>query len=548
MADRLVEAALDLTSQVDLAEVLQEFVDEAAALTGAAYSALGVLDQRKETELFVQHGVPEHEASAIGDPPVGRGLLGQIPEQGYLLLDDVTAHPGFTGWPDGHPVIRSFLGLPLRSNGRVFGRIYLAEKSGGFTAQDAAHVEILARAAGIAIANCRRHARSHSREGWLRVSQEITTALLEGTGEEAALELIAARAREAAKADACLLVLPSVGGRWTCEIADGRAEGLVGVPFPDEGRAVGVLRRGVGLLVESLQKVEPLRVPELRQFGPALYAPMMRHGSGLGVILLLRRIGSSPFEHDDLVMAEAFAGQAALALELDSARQVRDVAQLIEERRRIGRDLHDLAIQQLFAAGMQVDSARMALADLGQDDIAGVLEAALVAVDDSVHQIRTIIDSLGQQTQSPDLIERVRREVSLSRATLGFAPDLEITVDGVLVTRGDRDLALATELGRRVSAEIAEDVVAVVREGLSNVARHAGATMVRVEILADRRQTRGHVQVRIRDDGRGLDPQATRRSGVDNLVCRARRHHGHAHLTANPVGKGAQLVWQVPLG
>ena len=393
----------------------------------------------------------------------------------------------------------------------------------------------------------REFGRSTIREVWLRASQEITTVLLEGSGDRAALELIATRAREAARADACLLVLPSLGGTWNCEIADGQAEALVGLQFPDEGRAVSVLRRGVGLRVDSLETVEPLRVPELRQFGPALYAPMMRQGAGLGVVLLLRRIGSCPFESDDLVMAEAFAGQAALALELDSARQVRDLAELMEERCRIGRDLHDLAIQQLFAAGMQMESARTALADRGQDEVADVLEGALAAVDDSVHQIRAIIESLGRAEQCPGLIDRVRREVSLSRATLGFAPELEITVDGELVTPGEWEPVPSGELGHRVSAEIADDVIAVVREGLSNVARHAEATTVRVEIRADSRRGRGHVQVRIRDDGRGLDLHSTRRSGVGNLVRRAHRHHGHAHLTANPVGKGAQLVWQIPL-
>jgi signal transduction histidine kinase len=541
MTDQLMEAALDLTSRVELADVLQEFVDEAAALTGATYSALDVLGERSETDLFVQHGVPEHEAWALGGRTAGVGLLGRTPAQGYLILNDVTAQPDFPGWPEGQPVIHSYLGLPLRLNGRVFGRICLVEKEGGFTANDAAQVEVLARAAGTAIANCRRHALSAVREGWLRASQEITTILLEGYGEHAALELIATRAREVARADACLLILPSVGGKWICEIANGQADGLVGVPFPDEGRAVGVLRRGVGLLVESLETVEPLLVPELRQFGPALYAPMMRHGAGVGVVLLLRRIGSSPFEHDDLVMAEAFAGQAALALELDSARQARDLAELSEERCRIGRDLHDLAIQQLFAAGMQMEAARAAFVARGQDDIADVLDGALGAVDDSVHQIRAIIESLGPPEHSSDLIERVCREVSLSRSTLGFAPELEITVDGEVV-------ALSREVGCRVSSKIVEDVVAVVREGLSNVARHAEATAVRVEIQADSRKARGHVQVRIRDNGCGLDSRATRRSGVDNLVCRARRHNGHAHLTANPVGKGAQLVWQVPLG
>ncbi len=548
MADRLVEAALELTSKMDLARVLQGFVDEAAALTGAAYSALGVLNHVGKTTIFVHHGVAAAEMAVLGDPPAGHGVLGKIPAQGHVLIPEVAADPDFGGWPDGHPRVRNFLGLPLRLNGQVFGRIYLADKPDGFTAEDIFMVEMLARAAGIAISNCRRQSQLHAQEGWLRLSQEITAALLEGTGEEEALQLIASKVRHVADADACLLILPSVGGVWAGEIVDGpMADELLGITFPDDGRAVTVLRRGVGVIVDSLSTTTPLRVRQLRRFGPALYAPLMLHGTGLGVILLLRQVGAPGFEASDLAMAEAFAQQAALAMELASARHSRDLAQLLDERQRIGRDLHDLAIQQLFAAGMQMETARVALAERNEGALAEVLDAAVGAVHESVLQIREIIHSLRDQQQAPTLVERLRHEAALGRTALGFFPDIQVRVDGRLVAESIQGLGSCTELAERVHAELADDLVAVVREGLSNVARHAQASAVRVRIEANGRDRYGQVGIRIEDDGRGLDPLITRRSGVDNLAARARRRHGYSELASSPSGSGSVLVWEAPL-
>ncbi len=380
---------------------------------------------------------------------------------------------------------------------------------------------------------------------WMRVSQEITTLLLEGAEEEQALQTIAARVRQIADADTCLLVLPSVKGLWLCEIADGLyADTLLGVTFPEDGRAVSVLRGRVGVLVESLADADRMLLPPLRRFGPALYAPMTVRGSGRGVILLLRKVGAPPFDASDLARAESLAQQTAVALELAASRHSEDEAHLIEERRRISRDLHDLAIQQLFAAGMQMEAARLRLVERDEPELADVLDGALVAVDESVRQIRSIVQSLREEHGPVDLLKQLRREASIGRTALGFAPSLVVRVDGVVL-----DLALAglDALDRRIDGEIADDVVAVVREGLSNAARHAHASSVRVEVSVEGAGPSGRVRVRVEDDGVGPGPAAGRRSGLDNLVLRARRHRGCSRLAANPAGRGTVLTWQAPL-
>ncbi len=554
---RLLGAAIGLTASLDLDTVLRGFVDSATGLTGAHYGALAVLDNRGDTANFVHVGVDEESARRLGHAPHGHGIFARIPNHGHLLLNSIADHPAFRGWPEGHPRMESFLGVPVRIREQVFGRLYLADKPGGFTEDDARAMEQLASAAAIAVVNAQRYADARDRERWVAVSQEITTHLLSGTEEEEALELIAAKVREVARADAALIVLPSIGDTWMCEIADGEgAADVIGAVFPPEGRARTVLANGVGMIVDSMSRARSLRVPQLGRYGPALYAPMMVQGSGKGVLILLRLQGGAEFTAADLEVAEAVAAQAAVALELAAARHAQDVSALLEERQRISRDLHDLAIQQLFATGMQLESARQATAAAPDTAwVAETLEAALTSVDESVRQIRSIVHSLREPDEAVGLVERLRRETSLARTGLSFAPSLVISVDGQHVRDGDdEDLTGSTLaaspaelLDARVDDDIADDVVAVVREGLANAARHARASSVQVRVTARGSGITGRVAVEVEDDGVGVDRSSTRRSGLDNLAVRARRHGGTFSLGRNDSGEGTLLSWQVPL-
>ena len=544
----LLTDALNLTSHLDVETALTDFVERAARSTGAHYAAMGVLDTRGETTAFIQHGVPEDQSALLGRLPHGRGVLGAIPDEGALVLDDLTEHPDFGGWPAGHPPMHSFLGVPVRIREQVFGRLYLADKPGGFTQADSRNMQLLAQAAAVAIENSRLYTEARNRERWMAVSQEITTTLLQGTDEEDALVLIASRLREVAEADTALIILPSVGEDWACEIAEGHAaEQLVGVVFPPEGRAMTVLASGVGMVVDSMSRTRSLRVPQLAQFGPALYVPMMAGQEGMGVIVLLRTVGAPEFVPPDLEVAELVAAQAALALQLASARHAEDVATLLDERARIGRDLHDLAIQQLFATGMQLENARAELTGRGQHGLATVIEQGLSSVDDSVRQIRAIVHALREPDTAVVLVERLRREASLARVGLGFAPSLLINVDGTTAQDGVEDDAVVDAVINRVDPDVADDVVAVVREGLANAARHAHAQSVQIRVMVVGEPPTGRVAVEVEDDGGGLDPSRTRRSGTDNLAARARRHGGTFSLGRSERGPGTLLSWQVPL-
>ena len=545
----LLQAALHLASDLDLPSVLQRFVVASAALTGARYGAINVLDSRGESTTFVQSGVDERLARVLGRGPHAVGVLSAIPTQGTMRLDDLTRHPAFRGFPPGHPPMGSFLGAAVKVRETVYGYLYLCEKRGGFTDEDDATVQTLAAAVGLAIQNAQLYAAAERREQWVRAGQEISTMLLSGAEEEEVLTHIASSSRAVAAADTAALVLPGVGDDWVMEIVDGLAtEHLLGTVMPPDGRARSTLSSGTGLLVEHLARARSVRIPALRQFGPALYAPLTADGRGLGVLMLLRRVGSTPFSEADLATAQAFAAQAALALELAAARHAQDVAALLDERERIARDLHDLAIQQLFATGMQLETVRRRAArGVDASDLTGIVEDALDNVDAAVKQIRSIVHALRDPDAAAPPAERLRREASLARTGLGFAPSLVVTVDGRVVDSADAREGDAAALDERVGEDLADDVVAVVREGLANAARHAQATAVAVTVEVAGEAPEGTVTVLVDDDGAGLPPVRDRRSGTENLAARARRHGGTFALTAGARGHGTRLRWWAPL-
>ncbi|VTR77246.1 GAF domain-containing sensor histidine kinase [Cellulomonas hominis] len=547
MAD-LLDAVLSVASGLELPGVLERFVRVSVELTGAKYGAINVLDSRGESTTFVQTGVPAAAAAMMGHPPHAQGVLSKIPTHGVLKLDDLTDHPAFRGWPAGHPSMGSFLGASVRVREQVYGYLYLSEKEGGFTDQDATTVIALAATAGVAVSNAQLYADAARREHWLRAGQDITTMLLSGADEEEALAHIAATARDVADADTAALALPGVAGELLIELADGHnADSLIGARLTPGGPTWSVMEEGTGLLLESLSTSRRITVPAMRAFGSAIFAPLQTSGRGVGVLILLRKIGSLTFEPSDLATAESFASQAALAFVLAEARHAQDVAALLDERERIARDLHDLAIQQLFATGMQLETVRRRSArGVDPSELTSIVEEALDNVDASVRQIRQIVYALRDPDAATGIVERLRREASLARTGLGFAPSLVVTLDGESVPDGD--YIVADLIDERIGPDRTDDVVAVVREGLANAARHAHASSVSVRVAVRGSGPTGAVLVEVEDDGVGLPAVRDRRSGTGNLAARARQHGGTFSLGAAPGGTGTLLSWEVPLG
>lgn len=547
----LVNATLGLASQLETNEILQSFIRQACELTQARFGILETVDAWDKPTSVLHHGFSAAQLNVLQQVcELGASgyqqLMRLVPESGELLVNEVSASSYTCGTEEFK--LQNFFAATIQVHTNVFVRLFLANKYPGFTDSDSHLVQLLSQAAGVAMENARLYREAQNRERWIRASQEITSALLDGADEEESLNLIARTVLEVAKADTALIILPSIGYNWACEIAEGYlAEQLIGVVFPAEGRAMAVLSEGVGMIVDSLNRASTMRIPELRDFGPALYAPMMNRDSGIGVLLLLRKPGSPEFESADLPLAESLASQAAFVLEVASARHLEDVAALYDERDRIGRDLHDFAIQQLFATGMHLDSARkkVTAGEITTEEIIQVFTDSIANLDEAVGQIRGIVRSLRDKDLDTELLERIQRETSVARNSLGYAPGLIIKIDGEAVASEDEERL--REVNHRIGNDLGDDVVAVIREGLSNVARHAKATAVKVILRIAGQAPEGQVTIRVIDNGVGIPLERTRTSGIGNIRARARRHGGDSTVKPREDSSGTILEWWAPI-
>jgi GAF domain-containing protein len=344
--DRLVEAGIVLAPPLSLPALLRQIVDIAVDISEARYGALGVLGADGGLAQFITHGITEEEREAIGNLPVGRGVLGAMMRETKLLrISDISAHPNSVGFPKNHPQMTTFLGAPIVAHGNVFGDLYLADKAGSkeFTTEDEEAVSVLAAQAGVAIENAHLYEEIRRHEAWLDAGSAITMAMLGGAGSDETLRLIAQRARGLVAADLATIALPDVtGARLVLKVVDGvHAEELYGATFPVEGSISGrVIRESRAAVFENVSADESSSQPDVRlgDIGPAIVVPLVGKGGAFGTLLAANLRGGRTFGPADVLPLEAFADQAALAFEY---------SRLQEEGRRIARDLHDGVAQEL---------------------------------------------------------------------------------------------------------------------------------------------------------------------------------------------------------
>ncbi|MFF5213024.1 GAF domain-containing protein [Streptosporangium sp. NPDC000396] len=528
----LLEAVVSVGSDLDLETVLRRIVETATTLVDASYGALGVIGEENTLVQFVPVGLSEEEIARIAHWPHGLGLLGLlIKEPQTLRMADLSDHPESYGFPPGHPPMGSFLGVPVRVRDEVFGNLYLTEKRGGgeFDAEDEAIVVALATAAGVAIENARLYEDTRRREMWLQASSEITTSLLSGAEPEEVLTLMVRRARQMAGADMVTIMLPD-GAREVLRgviaeglAADHLAQVEVGVTGSLAGRA---LMSGEPVMVTAFDDTGmPSAVADRLMVGPAAAVPLGAGGTVRGVLLLGKRPGRMPFSHTELRALHTFAGQAAVALELAEARKDAERLGLLEDRDRIAKDLHDVVIQRLFAVAMTL----MSIVRLVEHpEASGRLQHGIDELDETIRQIRSTIFALQtpREAADPGLRAQIVDLVESARGHLGFMPGLR----------------LEGQLDTRVPASIAEQLLAVLREALSNIVRHAKASQadVSAEMSGD------WLALTVQDNGVGLSGGG-RRSGLRNLKDRATQLGG-TFETGSPEKGGTRLTWRVPLG
>ncbi len=404
---------------------------------------------------------PRPRGASDGCPTGTRGLLGAlIREPGPVRLTDVTEDPRSWGFPDHHPRMRAFLGVPVRVQGEVFGNLYLGEKRGGkpFNDYDVSMVRVLATEAGIAIGNARLYEAAKQRERWIDGSVAVTTALLSGGDAEEALQVVAERARRLSGSAAGIVLLPAAeGGMEIVAVASEQPSDQLGRVVPPDSEIIAQLLAGKPVFVADAATDPRMLSALARSYGPIMVLPLQSGGRVLGALVTPRARGERPFTEAERTLAVQFASQAALALMMAEAQRDRERLAVYEDRDRIARDLHDLVIQRLFATGLMLESAQRG--SLVPEVRQGVGNA-VGELDVTIQEIRTAIFALQQgPAEAPSgLRTRVLREINMAAVPLGFKPGHRF-VGAVDTTVGDLT---------------GKNLIAALREALSNAFRRGG--------------------------------------------------------------------------
>ncbi|MGH4024987.1 MAG: GAF domain-containing protein [Pseudonocardiaceae bacterium] len=530
--DGLLEAVLAVSSGLELDATLRQIVQAAIDLVNARYGALGVLGADGMLTRFIYLGIDDATREVIGALPTGHGVLGVvIGEDKPLRLDDLSTHPASVGFPPHHPPMRTFLGVPIRGRGdQVFGRLYLTEKNSGsgFTEDDEVVVQALAGAAGIAVENARLYEDARRRQRWLEASGEVTAELLGGTDPTDVLRLIAGHALELVGADYTVIALPEDPEAVPSEIAELIVTVCAGLdPDAVTGRRIPIVGSTSGAVFADHI---PRNVPNLAfdladglgvEFGPALALPLGGDDSVSGVLLAVRGPGSAGFDEHELQVVSSFADQAALALHRAESQAAQRELEVLADRDRIARDLHDHVIQRLFAIGLAMQGThRMAKSPV----VVGRLAEHIDLLHEVIQDIRTAIFDL--QTDPADT-PRLRHAVQDVIA--------ELTADAALRTT----VRLSGPLDV-LPPDLAQHTEAVVREAISNAVRHARAGELVVTISVD-----DDLVIDVTDDGVGI-PDTVARSGLHNLTKRA-TDAGGSLTVDRPENGGTRIVWTAPL-
>jgi GAF domain-containing protein len=395
----LLRATQTVATDLSLPVVLRHIVDAARELVNARYAALGVFGPDRQLAQFIHVGVGPATAEGIGQLPEGRGVLGVLIEEAHTVrLPDLTQDTRSVGLPPAHPAMRSFLGVPVRSRGEVFGNLYLTDKETGgeFTAEDEELVRALAAAAAVAIDKARLFEETSMRQRWQEMSVETTAALLSGLDADDGLDIVIRQARRLADADAGLIALLTPDGPQTIRIAAASGSHVADLLNREEEFA--------GSLAEqAFQFGEPLSLvgdelgkrahcPDTPYAATAVLAvPLFARERPLGVLTLGSYGPDASYDDRTVQMVAGLAAQAAVAWELAQARRYQEQLVALSGREDLIRDLNDRVVSRLFAVGLQMHGLAASLPDTEQSRrisaVVGELDLAIRDIRDAVFHL-----------------------------------------------------------------------------------------------------------------------------------------------------------------
>ncbi len=528
---QLLQVAIEIGSDLDLDATLHRIVDAAMAMTGGRYGAIGVWAPDGTLSSFVNRGIDGDKARLIGHLPVGKGVLGVLRGRHEpLRLDDLTRHEAAVGFPEHHPPMRAFLGMPIVIRGSVYGGLYVTDDRAGnvFTAADEITIRALASAASVAIDNARLFEQARTSARWTAASRSIMAALLSDGTHERPLQLIAQRTMELTDAEQGIVLVPvdptddNEVEHLVVSAAVGKyADDVLGQLIPVEDSTTGgVFRCGQPLITDRFRRP----IQSFTDVGerPAILMPLRADGQTLGVIVVARNARQSPFDAEYLALVSDFADHAAVALTLAAARDRTQQLSVLADRERIARDMHDQVIQRIFAVGLDLQGVAARV------HTKGVAERITRCIDDLqavIDEMRlTIFNLAHSRDKRPVLSQRLQEAVA--RLTENQTITTSVRMSGpVNVVTGD----------------LADDVEAVVVEALSNAVRHSGAAAITIEISVD-----DDLSLDICDDGCGIPEDNHRKSGLANMARRAQQHGGDCEI-ASPADGGTRIRWRAPL-
>ena len=541
----LHRASMVLVSDLSLDTVLERIVNLAREQAGAHYAALGVLDEHGALERFIPIGMPADEMRAISHPPLGLGLLGEIHKQrSTIRIADIAKDERSIGFPPHHPPMTSFLGVPILSGSQVLGQIYLTDKEDApeFTQDDERVIETLATYAAVAIGNARLYedllARDKAvtqRNRDLALLNSVGEMLASSLNEEEILQKTLTQVMEYLQVEAGEIFLASEDGQslvmalhrgaaaeafWTKERFD-MGEGFIGIAaetgkpmvttFPE--RDTRFLRQAV---VDA-------------GFRCIACIPMAARGAAVGVMGIATR-NERHLDQRELSLLTAIGTWAGITIEnARLAQQSRRLA-VLEERERIGMDLHDGIIQSIYAVGLALDYARMSI----QEDPAealGKIDQAIEGLNRTIRDIRSyIMDLRPRQFRGEDLMEGLQRLVDEFRNNTDLSVNLTGPDDGQVVV---------------LPTSHATALFHICQEALANIAKHAVARQASIDLWT----APGRALLEISDDGQGFDLRkmsVTLGHGLANMHTRALKVGGDVEVTSEP-GKGTTVLAWVPL-
>ncbi len=542
--DALHRATLSLFSDLSLEGVLHRIIQAAHDLSGAQYAALGIPDGKGGLEAFITLGMTDEEIKQIPHQPVGHGLIGEMLRTGQSIrIPEISAHPHSVGFPSGHPRMRSFLGVPIVAYGRNLGQIYLTDKreADEFTPEDQRLIEMLAAHAAAAIENARLYRQvSESEEELTQRNLELELVNSLATTTSSAIELD--DLLEVMLERLITIIGAGAGEFYLREETEGsfykalhRGEVIEALWEADR------FRPGEGLVGQVAKDGKPLWTPDLSDeesfldpsvsdagFGSMVCVPLIAPGKVVGVLCLAFK-GERVINEREISLLEAVGAGVGIAVE--NARLNRRTRRLavLEERERIGMDLHDGIIQSVYAVGLTLEYIRLQIEEDPEQAIQR-MEQAIEGLDAVIGDLRSYILDL-----QPSRIEVDDLHGALERLIHEFKSN----------TLVDAELITEPEALEKLEQATASELFLIAQEALANTAKHAFATKVWLSV----RQLDTEVSLQVIDNGRGFDltkEPGRLGHGLLNMSERARQIGGRFEIVSNP-GDGTTITVHMPL-